>query len=353
MKKDKWGANQASVPVPSWRQRRDKQPNKPETYAKQDLSLMANTLQSLVVEQRRARRWRIFFFLIVLAIVGLSVSPVFFINQVADEADMQSWLQTPYTQTQDITQPHVALVRLEGLIAADAVSASWVNRQLRDAMQNDQAQALVLQINSPGGSPVQAERIYAELLRLRQEHDKPVYAVIDDLGASAAYYIAVGSDEIYANINSLVGSIGVISPGFGLVDLIDKLGIERRVQTAGANKAFLDPFQDLDPEIEAFWQDALERIHQNFIAAVEQARSAKIQNKNDVYSGLLYTGDLALQLGLIDGFADTDNLARNTIGVENIVDYSARAQSWLDLVREFAVSTIWELGAKVDTLQLR
>ena len=352
MQKDQWGQAIKPTAKSSWRQRRSAQrtPSTEQRTEQRAWQLIDKTLQSIVAEQRRARRWRIFFFLLVATFVGLSFAPALFFAELSEEPDLQSWLGVPgpYVSGGDIQQPHVALIRLEGLIAIEDVNADWINSLLREAMTNDNARAVILKINSPGGSPVQAERIYAELRRLRQLHDKPVYAVIEDLGASAAYYIAAGSDQIFANVNSLVGSIGVISPSFGFVDLMEKIGVERRVQTAGDNKAFLDPFQDLEPAAQAFWQDALDRIHQNFINAVEATRSGKIRDKNAVYSGLIYTGDKALELGLIDGYADSSQLARERIGVEEVVDYSSRSQNIFDFISDFAASTLWRASTKFN-----
>ena len=346
MQKDQWGQALKPATKSSWHQRRSAQ--RKTSSEQRAWQLIDKTLQSIVAEQRRARRWRIFFYLLVASLVGLSFMPALFISEISEEPDLQSWLGVSGPYASDAQQQHVALIRLEGLIAIEDVNADWVNSLLREAMTNDNARAVILKINSPGGSPVQAERIYAELRRLRQLHDKPVYAVIEDLGASAAYYIAAGSDQIFANVNSLVGSIGVISPSFGFVDLMEKIGVERRVQTAGDNKAFLDPFQDLEPAAQVFWQDALDRIHQNFIDAVEATRSGKIRDKNAVYSGLLYTGDRALELGLIDGYADSSQLARERVGVEEIVDYSSRSQNIFDFISDFAASTLWRASTKFN-----
>ena len=352
MPKDKWGLEaKPKKASANWWQR-------PRRSTKSDDSaawrLLDKTLQSLVIEQRRARRWRIALYLMVIALVALIALPFSLLDRVQSQQQAQQWLSTPgFFDAGNLEQPHLALIRIQGMIAEGDVSAELVNAQLANAFTQPNARAVALLINSPGGSPVQAERIYSELLRLRARHNKPVYAVIDDLGASAAYYIAVGSEQIFANINSLVGSIGVVSPGFGFVGLMEKLGVERRVQTAGANKDFLDPFKELKPEDSAFWQAALEQIHANFISAVEQGRGAKLRRQADIYSGLIYTGESALQLGLIDGYSDVGSLARTLVGVEEIVDYSALSKDWISLLRDFTVSTIQRLTLAAYTPGLR
>ena len=228
--------------------------------------LMEKAILASVEEQRRARRWRLFILLFVL--VGY---PVFLMTVANSAGDMK--MKGPKSNL-----PHTAYVRVYGPIMDEAeTNANAIVGGLRDAFENENAKAIVLGINSPGGSPVQAGYVFDEIFRLRAEYpDKKVYAVISELGASAAYYIAAAADEIYADKASLVGSIGVISASFGFDGALDKLGVERRVITAGENKAFLDPYQPLKESDKAFWEESLEVVHQQFIEQVKRGRGDRL-----------------------------------------------------------------------------
>ena len=280
-----------------------------------------NTLRSLLddylQEQRRARRWRIFYRLLIVGIiVALIVS-----------------VEPPKGMQPVILEEHTALVKLEGPIIEGAPAAAGdVIETLQEAYESESAKAVILQINSPGGSPVQSAQISDEILRLRSEYtDKPCYAVITDIGASGAYYVAAVADGIYADKASLIGSIGVIFNGFGLVDAIQKLGIERRVQKAGEYKDMLDPFADTDPVIEAHMQKLLDQVHQQFISRVKQGRGDKLATDSRLFSGLIWTGEEAKELGLIDNFASVQQVAREVVGAEKIVVYQPQ-QNLLDRV---------------------
>ena len=280
-----------------------------------------NTLRSLLddylQEQRRARRWRIFYRLLIVGIVVALIVSV----------------DPPKGMQPTILEEHTALVKLEGpIIEGTPAAASDVIGTLQEAYESESAKAVILQINSPGGSPVQSAQISDEILRLRSEYtDKPCYVVITDIGASGAYYVAAVADGIYADKASLVGSIGVIFNGFGLVDAIHKLGIERRVQKAGEYKDMLDPFANTDPIVEAHMQKLLDQVHQQFISRVKQGRGDKLATDSRLFSGLIWTGEEAKELGLIDNFASAQQVAREVVGVEKIVVYQPQ-QNLLDRV---------------------
>ena len=260
-----------------------------------------------VRERRAARRWRIVRSLLWMLLFGALIWLLF------SDALPTS---TPAT-------PHTAMVAIKGEIADEAeASAEFVLPALRSAMEDKGAQALVLLINSPGGSPVQAGLISDEIHRLRALHKKPVYAVVEETAASAAYYIASAADKIYVDKASIVGSIGVLINGFGFVDTLDKLGIERRLLTAGENKGFLDPFS---PQSEAHKQHAqtmLEQIHRQFIDVVKKGRGERLKETPEMFSGLFWTGEQSVALGLADDFGSLDSVARDVVKAEKLVDYT-------------------------------
>lgn len=220
---------------------------------------------------------------------------------------------------------HTALVVVEGQIASDTeASAQNINRALQLAFEDDGAQAVVMLINSPGGSPVQAGIVFDEMRRLKALHNKPLYAVVEETCASAAYYIAAGADDIFVDKASVVGSIGVLMDGFGFTGLMDKLGVERRLRTAGVNKGFLDPFAPENPEQTAHAQAILDQIHQQFIAVVREGRGKRLKETPDMFSGLFWTGEQAVEMGLADRLGSLDFVARDVVDAPDIVDYTER-----------------------------
>lgn len=274
--------------------------------------LLEKAVLAGVQEQRRARRWGVFFKLLTfLYLFGalLMFSPLFDLQKTAARGET-----------------HTALVEVRGMIADnEAASADNIVSSLRAAFEDPKTKGVVLRINSPGGSPVQSGYIYDEIRRLRGEHpDTKVYAVITDLGASGAYYIASAADEIYADKASLVGSIGVTAASFGFVDLMGKLGVERRVYTSGEHKAFLDPFQPQKDDETRFWQGVLDTTHRQFIESVKKGRGdrLKVDGHPELFSGLVWSGEQALELGLVDKLGSTSYVAREVIGAKEIVDYT-------------------------------
>ena len=209
------------------------------------------------------------------------------------------------------------------MIAADQASADSVIGSLQGAFEDKKTKGVILRINSPGGSPVQAGQIYDEIKRLRALHPKiPLYAVVDDICASGGYYVAAGADKIFVDKASIVGSIGVLMDGFGFTDTMEKLGVERRLLTAGENKGFLDPFSPVDPKQEAFAKQMLEEIHGQFIGVVREGRGKRLKETPEMFSGLVWSGEKSIQLGLADGLGTVESVARDVIKAEDIVDYT-------------------------------
>lgn len=291
-------------------------PNK-ETNSKDFEQSVVNELaREVISEQRRNRRWGIFFkFLFALYLL------TFFLIYFSNNTDVGSFS----------TGKHTALIEINGVIAANAEArADYVVGGLRQAFEDKNTEGIILRINSPGGSPVQAGYINDEIKRLRNEYpDIPVYAVISDICASGGYYIAAAADKIYANKASIVGSIGVVMAGFGFVDAIEKLGVERRMLHAGENKGFMDPFQPLKQDEAEHVQGLLAEIHQQFIDIVKEGRGEKLIDDEKLFSGLIWSGEEGIKLGLVDELASASKVARDVIGAEDIVDYTRR-DNYLD-----------------------
>ncbi|MEL7552176.1 signal peptide peptidase SppA [Pseudomonas protegens] len=293
-----------------------KAPSKASAEGGDDKSwkLLEKTLLASVQEQRRSRRWGIFFKLLTFVYLFAALA-----------------LFTPLmTMEKNATRggSYTAVIDVTGVIAdKESASADNIVGSLRTAFDDPKVKGIVLRINSPGGSPVQSGYVYDEIRRLRALHkDTKVYAVISDLGASGAYYIASAADEIYADKASLVGSIGVTAAGYGFVGTMEKLGVERRTYTSGEHKSFLDPFQPQKPEETQFWQGVLDTTHRQFIASVKQGRGDRLKDKEhpELFSGLVWSGEQALQLGLIDGLGNTSSVARDVIGEKEVVDFTVQ-----------------------------
>ncbi|MCC6202132.1 MAG: S49 family peptidase [Gammaproteobacteria bacterium] len=291
-----------------------------------------------LTEQRRARRWGIFFKLLVMGYLLL----VFF-----------SFRHDPGTPER-ISGKHVtALVEVNGEIAADGdASADRIISGLRAAFAHAKTKGVILRINSPGGSPVQAGYINDELFRLKTKHPGvPVYAVITDICASGGYYIAAAADQIYADKASVVGSIGVLMDGFGFVDAMKTLGVERRLLTAGSNQGFLDPFSPLNQDDVTQAQSLLNEVHQQFIDAVRKGRGDRLADDPRLYSGFIWTGSKSLELGLVDGLGSSSYVASELIGAEDIVDFTPRAGLVERLSRQIATSLATALRGSMLRLQ--
>lgn len=261
-------------------------------------------------EQRKTRNWGIFF----KALTFIYLFALLFIAF--------GWLGG----REPLPGDHTALVELNGVIAADShANADVINQGLQDAFENKGTKGVILRINSPGGSPVQAGTINGEILRLRQKYPGiPLYAVVEDICASGGYYVAVAADRIYVDRASIVGSIGVLMDGFGFTGTMEKLGIERRLLTAGDNKGFLDPFSPMSPAQRDYAQKMLGEIHQQFIDVVRKGRGSRLKEGPDTYSGLVWTGQKSIELGLADALGSVDYVAREVIKAEKIVDFTPR-----------------------------
>ncbi|WP_148863177.1 signal peptide peptidase SppA [Marinobacter fonticola] len=318
--KSSWGGSQEQRPEPEASKDGASRPE-----SRRDWKLIEKLVMSLQSEQRKSRRWGIFFkvltFVYLFALLFMLKAPV------------ESGLG-------DAVGEHTALIEIRGPIASEEeANADSIVGALRDAFEAPDAKAIVLRINSPGGSPVQSGYINDEIERLRQVHpDKKVYAVIADIGASGAYYIAAAADEIYADKASLVGSIGVVAGGFGFTGLMDKVGVDRRLYTSGEHKAFLDPFSPEEPEEVSFWNEVLDTTHQQFIEQVREGRGDRLKDSKELFSGLIWTGEQALGLGLVDGLGSASYVARDIIGQEDLVDYSHRPSPFKQLIDELGVS---------------
>ncbi len=296
----------------------------PEAVSTPALTQAVQTLaRELMSERRTDRRWRIFFRLSWLGLV-LAAAWLLLFDRTHHSAP---------------SGPHTALVELRGEIAVDSeASAEQLISGLRNAFEDKGAKAVVLRINSPGGSPVQSGIVYDEIRRLKALHQKKVYAVVEEVCASGAYYVAVAADEIYVDKASIVGSIGVLMDGFGFNGLMDKLGIERRLLTAGENKGMLDPFTAQNPKQRAYAQAMIDQVHQQFIRVVREGRGKRLKESPDTFSGLFWNGEEAVKLGLADKFGSLDYVAREVIKAEEVIDYTPRENVAEKLAKRFGAS---------------
>ena len=262
-----------------------------------------------VKEQTKARRWNVFFkslfFVYLFVLFGISIYPKIKNNFGSDGGH------------------HTAVINVTGVIAEDKdANAIDIIKNLREAVKDNQTNGIILHSNSPGGSPVQSNYVYEEIRNIKKEHPNlPIYAVVSDICASGCYYIASASDKIFVNPSSLIGSIGVIMEGFGFVDIMQKVGVERRLITAGTHKAMLDPFSPPKNDETIFVQDLLNQVHQQFITAVKTGRGDRLKETPDMFSGLVWTGEASVKLGVADAYGNDDYVAKNIIGAEKLVNY--------------------------------
>lgn len=298
---------------------------------------------SIVKEQRRARRWSVFFKLLLFVYL---FALLFLLNP--------DWQQL--TGEESAEDQYTALVEVEGVIATDQdANADKVISGLRAAFEDDNAKGVIIRINSPGGSPVQAGYINDEIKRLREKHKKPIYAVATDLCASGGYYIAVAADKIYADKASVIGSIGVLMSSFGFVDTIDKLGIERRLYTAGEHKGFLDPFSPQKSEDIAHVQTVLKNIHEQFIQRVKAGRGDRLKAGNDavLFSGLIWTGEQAKELGLVDELGTSSQIARDVFKAETIKNFTVKPDYFDRVVERLGVSFTKAFSQKANSTMMQ
>lgn len=306
--------------------------SEPEKSVNWEREVLEKVALAAVKEQRTARHWSIFFkilgfgylFAILFMVIG--------------------WIGG---NGMEVTGKHTALVELKGTIATGEVSADQIISGLQEAFKDKNTVGVILRINSPGGSPVQAGQIYDEIKRLRAKNPTiPLYVVVDDLCASGGYYVAAAADRIYVDKASLIGSIGVLMDGFGFTGTMDKLGVERRLLTAGENKGFLDPFSPANPQQEAYAKVMLEEIHQQFIKAVRDGRGKRLKETPDMFSGLVWSGEKSIALGLADALGSADYVARDVIHAENIVDFTPQEGFADRFAKRFGVA----LGKNINPL---
>lgn len=302
----------AAAPTPT--------PAAPAVVLDQTLALIA---RDYLADRRAERRWRVFFRLMWLSLFAFAV-----------------WaLLSARNQAAIPSGPHTALVEVRGEIAEDTeASAEVLVSALKAAFEDEGSRAVVLRFNSPGGSPVQAGIINDEIHRLKALHNKKVYAVVEEVCASGAYYIAVAADEIYTDKASIVGSIGVLMDGFGFTGTMEKLGVERRLITAGENKGIGDPFTPMSEKHRAYTQAMIDQIHQQFITVVKEGRGKRLTASPDIFSGLFWNGEEAVKLGLADHLGNLDYVAREVIKAEEIIDYTPKENVAERLAKRFGAS---------------
>lgn len=301
----------------------DKNPQSIESGASWERATLEKLAFAALKEQQTARRWR----------NAIRIAWLVFLSALVWLAYQQG------NAVADSSSPHTALIEIKGEIGSEGEgSAQAVIGAMRQAFEDKAAKAIVLRINSPGGSPVQAGIINDEIYRLKELHKKPVYVIVEETCASAAYYIAVAADKIYVDKASIVGSIGVLMDGFGFTGLMDKVGVERRLMTAGENKGFLDPFSPQTDKQRAYAQSMLDLIHKQFIEVVKKGRGERLKETPETFSGLFWTGQQAVQMGLADELGNLDYVAREVVKAEDLVDYTRRENVAEKLVKRFGAS---------------
>ena len=294
-----------------------------------DYEKMVNKLAFAAInEQRRARRWRIFFLFVFFIYLTPIVLLVMDMGKAGSGSDAENG-------------QHTALVQLSGVIASGEEAGSEnILAGLEAAFSSKSTQGVILEINSPGGSPVQSSYIYDEIKRLREKHESiPLYVVVSDIAASGGYFVASAADKIFVNKSSLIGSIGVRMDNFGFVELMKKLGVERRLLTAGENKGLFDPFLPENSNQKAHLQAMLNEVHQHFIQAVKDGRGERLVDQADIFSGLIWTGEKAIELGLVDDYGTTQSVAREVVEAEKLVNFTPK-NALLDRIADRIGATV-------------
>lgn len=304
-------------------------------------SVLEKVALASITEQRRSRRWGVFFkclmFIYLIAVGTMAFYPKFSKGMKSSGGD------------------HTAVVDILGVIAeSEAANAESIIEGLRDAMKDENTKGVILNINSPGGSPVQSAYVYAEIRRLKEKHPNvPIYAVVSDICASGGYYIAAAADKIFVNQSSMIGSIGVIMNGFGFVNLMEKVGVDRRLIIAGEHKALMDPFSPVKPGQTVHMQALLDEVHQQFIDAVRAGRGNRLIETEGMFSGLVWTGAQGVKIGLADGFGSVDTIARDVIGVKTRVNFTPQERLLDKIAGKLGASFGQALGSAVNGLSIR
>ncbi len=294
-----------------------------------------------VTEQRRARRWGVFFkilmFVYLIAVGAMAFYPKFEKGMSGNDKE------------------HTAVIDIIGVIAENkAANADNIIEGLRNALKDEKTKGVILNVNSPGGSPVQAAYVFAEIRRLKEKYpDIPIHAVVSDICASGGYYIAAAADNIYVSQSSMIGSIGVLMNGFGFVNTMEKLGIDRRLIIAGKHKALMDPFSSTNSEETEHMQTLVDNVHQQFIAAIRQGRGDRLAETEELFSGLVWTGAQGVKLGLADGFGSVDSVARDIIGVDKKINFTPQEALLDKLASKFGASFGHALGSTISSFSMR
>ena len=293
-----------------------------------------------VEEQKKTRRWGIFFKFLTFAYLAVAIGLLAYPRLEADISTEKG---------------HAAVVDVLGMIAeGEAANADTIIEGLRDAVKDKNTKGIILNINSPGGSAVQSAYVYDEIRRQKAEHpDMPIYAVVGDMCASGGYYVASAADKIYVSQASLIGSIGVIMNGFGFSNVLEKLGVERRLLTAGEHKALLDPFSPVNQQESKHMQSLLNQVHQQFIAAVKQGRGDRLKESPEMFSGLVWNGEEGIKLGLADDFGSVDSVARTVLGTEEKLNFTPREQLIDRLAGKFGASFAQAVGTTIKSVNIQ
>ncbi|WP_027149224.1 S49 family peptidase [Methylobacter tundripaludum] len=317
--------------------------NKPEVTRESgwEREVIEKLALAAITEQTRARRWGVFFkslmFVYLIAVFGVAMYPKLKQDIGVDGKD------------------HTAVIDVVGMIAEGKdANADSIIESLRNAVKDKHTKGIILHANSPGGSPVQSSYVYEEIRKIKKEHPElPIYAVVSDICASGCYFIVSASDKIFVNPSSLVGSIGVLMDGFGFVDGMQKLGVERRLFTAGAHKAMLDPFSPSKEDETQYIQGLLNQVHQQFIGAVKAGRGDRLKENPDMFSGLVWTGEEGVKLGIVDGVGNQDYVAKELIGAETQVDFSRQEHLLDKIAGKLGASFGQVIGSMVQGASLR
>jgi protease-4 len=305
-----------------------------ENGSQWERDLVTRLATAALKEQRRTRIWGIFFKLLTFAYITVILLLAFDVHGPAEMTGGRK---------------HTAMVEVNGLIAPGTdASAERINGALAAAFKDANTKGVVVRINSPGGSPVQAQTIYDEMRRLRKQHPEiPLYAVVEDVCASGGYFIAAGADRIYVGKASIVGSIGVLMNGFGFTGLMEKLGVERRLITSGENKGMLDPFSPVQEGDVRHIKQMMGDIHQQFIAVVREGRGKRLKETPDMFSGLIWTGQKSIDLGLADAVGSLDYVAREVVKAEQIVDFTRKESLAEKLAGRFGAGAVSALAQAI------
>ncbi|MDD2738407.1 MAG: signal peptide peptidase SppA [Methylomonas lenta] len=315
-------------------------PNTEEQTVGWERAVLEKLAFAAIDEQKKARRWGVFFKSITFAYLAIVLAMVIYPNFEA-EIGVQS--------------QHTAVIDVLGMIAeGEPANADSIIEGLRDALKDKNTKGVILNINSPGGSAVQSAYVFEEIRRQKVKHpDMPIYSVVGDMCASGGYYIASASDKIYVSQASIIGSIGVIMNGFGFTNVMEKLGVERRLLTAGAHKAMLDPFSPENQQESKHMQTLLDQVHQQFITAVKLGRGDRLKETPEMFSGLVWTGEQGVNLGLADGFGSVDSVARDIIGTDETVNFTQNERLIDRLAGKFGASFAHAISTAIKSIDLQ